>query len=191
MNRISLQEVIRQSMEALSAGGVLLYPADTIWGIGCDATLPESIKRVYAIKGRDFQKPLIVLVHNLDQLYEVVARIHPRIDNLLHVHQRPLTIVYPEARPAYQHLAAPDGSIGVRLVRPGFCQDLIKAYGKPLVSTSANVSGEASPTRFGTVSTSIIHQVDYVVPAFAEKGITGAPSVVAKYDQQGELDFLR
>jgi L-threonylcarbamoyladenylate synthase len=191
VNRETIQKVIEQAIFTLQGGGVLLYPADTIWGIGCDATNREAVQRVYSIKGRDYNKPLIVLVSSLDQLYEVVKHVHPRVDTLLHFHERPLTIIYPGAKEEYQHLAGPDGSIGVRIVTSGFCQDLLTAYGKPLVSTSANLSGEASPVKFGNISSAIISAVDLALPAFTEKDLTGRPSVIARYDEQGELDFLR
>ena len=191
MNRETIQKVIEQAIFTLQGGGVLLYPADTIWGIGCDATNQDAVQRVYSIKGRAYNKPLIVLVSSLDQLYEVVKHVHPRVDTLLHFHERPLTIIYPGAKEEYQHLAGPDGSIGVRIVTSGFCQDLLAAYGKPLVSTSANLSGEASPVKFGNISSAIISAVDLALPAFTEKDLTGRPSVIARYDEQGELDFLR
>ena len=114
-----------------------------------------------------------------------------RIDTLLHFHERPLTVVYPAVREAYRHLAGPDGTIGVRVVKSGFCHELLETFGKPLVSTSANISGEPSPTKFGTISSEIISQVDYALPAFTEKEMTGTPSVIARYDANGELDFIR
>jgi L-threonylcarbamoyladenylate synthase len=191
MYRETIQKVVEQAISVLESGGVILYPADTIWGIGCDAQHIEAIAKVYLIKDRLRTKPLIILVANLEQLYQVASTVHPRIDTLLHYHERPLTIIYPSARNTFQHLAAKDGSIAVRVVRSGICQDLITEYGRPLVSTSANLAGEPSPTHFGTVSTSIINQVDYVFPAYTEKGISGVPSVIARYDENGELDFLR
>ncbi len=191
MNRETIQNVIEQAIQVLQSGGVILYPADTIWGIGCDAANPEAVRKVYAIKGRDFQKPLIVLVSGIAQLYEVVQSVHPRIDTLLHFHERPLTIIYPGAREPYRHLAAKDGSLGVRVVREGFCHLLLTGYGHPLVSTSANLSGQESPIRFGSISSEIISKVDYALPAFTEKDLTGRPSVIARYDANGELDFLR
>jgi L-threonylcarbamoyladenylate synthase len=191
VNKESEQSIIDQAIAILQNGGVILYPADTIWGIGCDAANQEAVKRVYEIKGRDFNKPLIVLVSSISQLYEVVESVHPRIDTLLTLHDRPLTIIYPKAKEAYRHLAAKDGSLGVRVVRNCFCHNLLNAYGKPLVSTSANLSSSPSPTVFGTVSSEIISQVDFSLPAFTEKGIKGSASVIAKYDENGELDFLR
>ena len=191
MNRETIQKVIEQAIYSLQKGGVILYPADTIWGIGCDATDQEAVQRVYAIKGRAHTKPLIVLVSNLDQLYEVVKTVHPRVDTLLHFHERPLTVIYPKAKELYSHLAAPDGTIAVRIVTSGFCHELLHAYGKPLVSTSANHSGEPSPLKFGNISSDIISAVDLTLPAFTERDLTGRPSVIARYDENGELDFLR
>ena len=191
MNKESLQKIIDQAVTILQQGGVLLYPADTIWGIGCDALQAEAVKKVYEIKGRNYSKPLIVLVANLEQLFEVVTSVHPRIDTLLPFHERPLAVIYPAVREAYRHLAGPDGTIGVRVVKSGFCHELLETFGKPLVSTSANISGEPSPTKFGTISSEIISQVDYALPAFTEKEMTGTPSVIARYDANGELDFIR
>lgn len=186
-----IQKVINQAVEVLSREGIILFPADTIWGIGCDARVQNAINRIYEIKDRKREKPLIVLVSDLDQLYTVVSSVHPRIDTLLHFHERPLTIIYPGAREEYRHLAASDGSIGVRVVRSGFCHELLEAYKQPLISTSANLTGEVFPAKFGNISSQIISQVDFTVPAFAEKEITGTPSVIARYDENGELEFLR
>jgi L-threonylcarbamoyladenylate synthase len=191
VNRETIQKVIEQAILILQKGGVILYPADTIWGIGCDATDPEAVQRVYTIKGRAHTKPLIVLVSHLDQLYEVVKTVHPRIDTLLHFHERPLTVIYPKAKEQYNHLAAPDGTLAVRIVTSGFCHELLDAYGKPLVSTSANHSGDPSPLKFGNISSDIISSVDFALPAFTERDLTGRPSVIARYDENGELDFLR
>jgi L-threonylcarbamoyladenylate synthase len=191
VNRETTQKVIDQAIQVLRQGGVLLYPADTIWGIGCDARSTEAIAKVYTIKGRDYGKPLIVLVSDLTMLYDVAETVHPRVDTLLHYHERPLTIIYPGAKTAFQHLAAKDGTIGVRIVADGFCHQLIAAFGAPLVSTSANMSGAPSPIRFGSVSTDIINSVDFALPAFTEKDLTGRPSVIARYDDNGELDFIR
>ena len=191
MNRETIQKVIEQAIYSLQKGGVILYPADTIWGIGCDATDQEAVQRVYAIKGRAHTKPLIVLVSNLDQLYEVVKTVHPRVDTLLHFHERPLTVIYPKAKEQYNHLAAADGSLAVRIVTSGFCHELLAAYGKPLVSTSANHSDDPSPIKFGNISSDIISAVDLALPAFTERDLTGRPSVIARYDENGELDFLR
>ena len=186
-----IQNVIDQAVFVLKNEGVILYPADTIWGIGCDALKESAIHKIYDIKGRQNQKPFIILVSDLDQLYEVASTVHPRIDTLLHFHERPLTVIYPGAKEAYRHLVAADGSIAVRVVKSGFCHELLSAYQSPLVSTSANHSGDPPPVKFGSISSHIISQVDFAVPAFAEKDITGTPSAIARYDENGELEFLR
>jgi L-threonylcarbamoyladenylate synthase len=191
MYREAILKVIEQTISVLQSGGVILFPADTIWGIGSDASDQEAIGKIYTIKGRSLHKPLIVLVSDLEQLYAVASTVHPRVDTLLHYHDRPLTVIYPGTKKEFRHLAAKDGTIGVRLVKSGFCHDLISNYGRPLVSTSANLAGEDYPTNFGSVSTSIISKVDYALPAFTEKNITGTPSVIARYDDNGELEFLR
>jgi L-threonylcarbamoyladenylate synthase len=187
----TILKAIEHAVLVLKEGGIILYPADTIWGIGCDAQNQQTIHRIYEIKGRKDDKPIIVLVSSREQLYEVASSVHPRIDTLLHFHERPLTVIYPRAARPFKHLAAPDGSIAVRLVKSGFCHELISYYDKPIVSTSANLSGEPSPTKFGTISSQIIGKVDYVLPASTERDITGTPSAIARYDENGELDFLR
>jgi len=184
-------KAIEHAIVVLNEGGIILYPADTIWGIGCDATNLAGIQRINEIKGRTNEKSFIVLVHNIDQLYKIASSVHPRIDTLLHYHERPLTVIYPSTTKAYAHLAAKDGSIGIRVVKQGFCHELLATFGKPLISTSANLTGEPPPIRFGSISTNIISKVDYALPAFTEKDITGTPSVIARYDENGELDFIR
>jgi L-threonylcarbamoyladenylate synthase len=191
VNNETIQKIIDQAVSILREGGVILYPADTIWGIGCDAGNREAVKRVYEIKGRNYNKPLIILVADIAQLYEVVTGVHPRIDTLLHVHERPLTVIYPQVKENYRHLAAEDGSIGVRVVKSGFCHALLESFVKPLVSTSANIAGSPAPTKFGTISSEIISSVDFTLPAFTEKEMTGTASVIARYDANGELDFIR
>ncbi len=191
MNKESEQKIIDQAISYLQSGCVILYPADTIWGIGCDALNVEAVKRVYQIKGRSYNKPLIVLVSSIAQLYDVVVSVHPRVDTLLSLHERPLTVIYPKAKEAFRHLAAENGSLAVRVVKSGFCHQLIEAFGHPMTSTSANISSSESPTDFGSISTEIIDQVDFALPAFTEKGIQGTASVMATYDDNGELDFIR
>lgn len=191
MNRETIQKVIEQAVVVLRNGGVLLYPADTIWGIGCDARNADAVNKVNEIKGRNAAKPLIVLCADIRQLYDVASSVHPRVDTLLHYHERPLTIIFPGAHESYRHLAAKDGTIGVRVVKSGFCHELLTSFGWPMISTSANVTGEAHPSKFGSISSAIMREVDYALPAFTEKDITGTPSVIAKYDENGELEFLR
>lgn len=191
MNTESTQKIFETARNLLDNGGIILYPADTIWGIGCDPLNYDAIQKIYDIKGRDHQKPLILLVAEVEQLHEVVTSVHPRVETLLSLHERPLTVIYPGTTPPYRYLAAKDGSIGVRVVRHGFCHEFLSFYGKPVISTSANLSGEPSPIRFGSISSAIISRVDFAFPAQSEKDMTGSPSVIARYDANGELDFIR
>lgn len=191
MTQHSLHEILAQSVDILKKGGVLLYPADTVWGIGCDATQPEAIEKVIEIKGRNNQKPFILLVSDISDIKKVARTIHPRVETLLSLHTRPLTIIYPEARKEFSHVANANGSIGIRVVNRGFCHDLIKQFGSPIISTSANFSGSPTPLRFGSIDSDIIQKVDFTVPAIFEKGLTGKPSQIASYDKHGELTFLR
>lgn len=178
-------------INVLENGGVILYPTDTIWGIGCDATNEEAIKKINQIKERDTSKPMSILVDGIDLLHNYIEQIHPRIETLLTHHRRALTIVYNNGRNLPYLLLGQNNSIGIRIVKDDFCRDLISLFGKPIVSTSANKSGAAFPSNFGEISTSIIEKVDYVVKHRQEEKDLFKPSVVAAYDQKGELYFLR
>ncbi len=175
----------------LQAGGVILYPTDTIWGIGCDATRAEAIERVYAIKRRRPDKPFLLLADSVEMIRQYVGYVHPRIETLLAYHQRPLTIIYEGARNLPENLVAPDGSIGIRIPQDDFCRELVRRLGKPVVSTSANVSGAPFPAHFGEVSSEVIEQMDYVVRYRQWDTEPAEPSVVARVAADGELIFLR
>lgn len=182
---------INEITDTLSRGGVILYPTDTIWGIGCDATNPEAVEKVFQVKNRPQNKSFILLVDSLDMLKQYVNEVHPRVDTLLHYHVRPLTVIYDQARNLPQNVIAADGSIGIRIAQDDFCKKLIGAFGKPIVSTSANLSSEPSPKCFGGVSSEIIQGVDYVVRHRQFDKEPGAPSVLIKVSEEGEIAFLR
>ncbi len=177
--------------DTLNKGGIILYPTDTIWGVGCDATNSESIQKIYALKQRDPSKPLSILVDSIEMAKQYVEEIHPRLETLLMHHTRPLTVIYPQARNLPEALVPTNGSIAIRIVQDDFCQRLIKNLGKPLVSTSANVSGEPFPANFGGISSAIIQGVDYVVKQRQHEKNSSEPSVMVKVDAAGELEFLR
>ncbi|MDX1478856.1 MAG: L-threonylcarbamoyladenylate synthase [Saprospiraceae bacterium] len=191
MDDMWLQEDLREAVKVLEKGGVLLYPTDTIWGLGCDALNERAIAKVYKIKERDPQKPCIVLMSDIDMLKEYVISIHPRVETLLSLHERPLTIVYPEVEKIPDALRGPQGKVAIRVARDGFCRALIKAFGKPIVSTSANHAGKPHPNGFGEISSQIIKKADYVVKFRQSEHNTGLPSVVATYNFKGHLEFLR
>ena len=182
---------VRKAVDQLSQGKVILYPTDTIWGIGCDATNPLSIEKIYRIKLRSDKKSMLVLVSDLEMLKVYVNEIPDRALEIIHSAKKPTTIVYPEALYLASNLVGEDGSVGIRVSSDPFCSRMIKAFGKPVVSTSANPSGEPSPGIFSEISPKIIHQTDHVVDWRQDETTTAAPSSVIKIDSQGNSIILR
>jgi L-threonylcarbamoyladenylate synthase len=154
---------IEKSLEVLNRGGVILYPTDTVWGIGCDATNSAAIERVYAIKRRNEARTMLTLVDGLDMLATYVDKIPNIAIELIDEAVRPLSIIYPCAKNLPENLVADDGSIGIRIVNDPFCRQLIRTFGKPVVSTSANISGKPTPGTFGEISDEIKAAADYIV----------------------------
>lgn len=180
-----------EALSVLEKGGVILYPADTIWGIGCDATNPKAIEKIYKIKNRPHSSPLIILVDSIAMLKSYAKRVHPRVETLLSMHVQPLTIIYDHVKGLPDILYSDKKTIAIRVVRDTFCQELIRQFGKPIVSTSANVSGEPWPKGFGEISSDILKSANYIVRYRREEKNTGEPSVIATYNSKGTLDFLR
>ncbi len=175
----------------LQTGGLILYPTDTIWGIGCDATNAEAVAKVYALKARNPSKGLILLVDSIEMLSRYVEHVHPKIDTLLQFHQRPLTIVYNQGKNLPEEVMSPDGSVAIRVTHDPFCKDIIHQLGKPIVSTSANLSDEPWPKNFGNINFDIIRGVNYVVKFRQEDKKAGEPSVIVKLNSDEELDYIR
>ncbi len=175
----------------LNKSGVILYPTDTIWGIGCNACDEHAIQKIYDLKKRDISKKFIILVSDMAMLEQYVDHIHPKIDTLLSFHKRPLTVVYDKAKNLPDILVGEDGSIAVRVVKDEFCAELIANFGKPLVATSANISNEPFPVNFGNISSAVISGVDFVVKRRQFEKNESAPSVMVKMSPKGELVFLR
>lgn len=182
---------INQALEVLKSGGLILYPTDTIWGIGCDATNPEAVEKVFQLKGRGKEKSLIVLLHNENQLASYVTEIPEVAYQLIEYTEKPLTIVYSAAKNLAPNVIAEDGSIGIRIVNHDFCQQLLQRFRKPLVSTSANISGQSSPTSFDDIAEEIKEQVDYVVKYGQHVKSDGKSSSVMKLDPSGKFEFIR
>ncbi len=187
--------ILKEAVSALRAGGVILYPTDTVWGIGCDATRPEAVARVFAIKRRSEAKSLVLLAADLDMVARYVKAVPNIAIDLVEVNDRPMTLIYPGAITGAYGLAentvAEDGSVGMRIPLPGFWRDLVARLGRPLVSTSANVSGEPTPRRFAEIPEEIRGAVDYVVPASLERGSTGTASQIIKVGLGGEVEIIR
>lgn len=182
---------INGALEVLRAGGLILYPTDTIWGIGCDATNPAAVERVYQLKGRDQSKSLIVLLDNENKLPGYVQEVPEIAYQLIEYTERPLTIVYSGAKNLAPNLIAEDGSIGIRIVNHTFCSPLLQRLRKPLVSTSANLSGQPSPKNFSEISQEIMDGVDYVVSYDQDNPGTGRASIVMKLEPGGKFSFIR
>jgi len=175
----------------LKSGGTILYPTDTIWGIGCDATRPESVKNIYQIKQRADSKSMLVLVNGITMLEEYIESIPAQALELIEKTEKPTTIIYPGARKLASKLLASDGSIGIRLTTDTFCSLLIEFTGFPLVSTSANISGEHSPGTFHQIKTSIREQVDYVVNWRQDETAPSTPSAILRLEKDGSITILR
>jgi L-threonylcarbamoyladenylate synthase len=186
-----LRDDIFEIAALLEKGSVICYPTDTIWGIGCDALNEEAIARVSQIKGRAPEKGYVLLVSSIDMLKKYATRVHPRLETLLSFHQRPLTVIYDRTTGLPGSVKAPNGSVAIRVAQDQFCQELIEAFGRPILSTSANKSGEPFPPTFGGISSEILGAVDYVVKFRQDDKEPGEPSAIAKLDRHMELEFIR
>ncbi len=186
-----LRDDISEISRLLLEGGIICYPTDTIWGIGCDATNPTAIERISLLKGRTPEKGYVLLVSTIEMLKRYVPKIHPRLETLLSFHQRPLTIIYDRSVGLPSLVKAPDGSVAIRVAQDEFCRELIENIGRPLVSTSANTSGTPFPPTYGAISSEILGGVDYVVKYRQDSKEPHEPSSVAKLDRHMELEFLR
>jgi len=184
-------EDIKTALEVLQKGGVILYPTDTIWGLGCDAANEEAVKRIYAIKNRVDSKSMLVLMENAALLERYVDEVPEIAFDLIELTEKPLTIIYDGARNLAKNLIAEDGSIGIRITSEKFSSELIRRFKRPIVSTSANVSGKPSPACFGDIEPEIIDAVDYVVKFRQEDTAKAEPSSIMKLGSGGEIKILR
>lgn len=201
------KEEIDKALAVLRNGGVILYPTDTVWGIGCDASDPVAVAKVYDIKKRADSKSLVLLASDLDMVGRFVREIPEMAIQLVEVNDKPMTIVYPGAvageRPsdgkdaaadrhclAYNTVAE-DGSVGIRIPMMDFCRDLVHKFGRPIVSTSANISGEATPKSFAEIPDAVKNAVDHIVGQSLEAGSTRQSSSVIKVGLDGSIVIIR
>lgn len=182
---------IRQAVEVMNKGGIILYPTDTIWGIGCDATNPEAVKRVYDIKHRNDAKALITLIDSEAKLEAYVTNVPEVAWQLIEVAEKPLTIIYDGARNLAPNLLAEDGSAGIRITREEFSKNLCMRMRRAIVSTSANISGEPSPKCFADISPGIINAVDYVCTSRRNEDKNPPASNIIKLGAGGEVKVIR
>ncbi len=187
----AMKEDIRRALDVLNKGGVILYPTDTIWGIGCDATNEEAVSRVYAIKRRTDAKALITLVDSEAKIQGYVREIPDVAWQLIDCSTRPLTIIYDGARHLAPNLLAEDGSVAIRLTREAFSRELCLRFHRPIVSTSANLSGEPSPATFDDISEDIKQAVDYVCTSRRDDRTPARPSSIIKLVANGEVKIIR
>lgn len=187
---IDLEEV-KAAVETLKAGGVILYPTDTVWGLGCDATNEAAVARIYAIKQRADSKSLITLVANADMLGKYVKIIPEVAINLLEVNDKPMTIIYPDAMGLAPNVVAEDGTAGIRIPMNDFCVEVIRRFHKPIVSTSANISGQPAPAFYEDIPMEIIDAADWVADPYLEEGATGEPSQIIQVGLHGEIKVIR
>ena len=177
-------------IETLKSGGTILYPTDTIWGIGCDATNVEAIQKNFDIKKRDENKSFIILVETVKRLQDLVD-VPEMAWDIMDMSEKPVTIIYEKAEGLPKELLAEDGSIGIRLIKDEFCKRLITKMNKPLVSTSANFSGEKSPMKFSDISEEIKNAVDFVVQDPEDKVSEFPGSSIIKIWKDGRIKVIR
>lgn len=186
-----MNDEIRKACQVMNEGGVILYPTDTIWGIGCDATNADAVKRVYDIKQRADSKALLVLVDSTAKVDFYVSEVPAVAWDLIELATRPLTIIYDGARNLAPNLLAEDGSVGIRVTSERFSQELCRRFRKAVVSTSANVSGAPSPRNFSEISEEIKRAVDYVVDFRRDETDAPSPSSIIKLGQGGQIKIIR
>ena len=186
-----MTEDIKKACEVMAAGGIILYPTDTIWGIGCDATNEKAVQRVYELKRRTDNKAMLVLMDSEAKLDRYVSDVPDIAWDLISVSDKPLTIIYSSAKNLATNLLGADGSVGIRITNEEFSKKLCERFRKPLVSTSANVSGEPSPANFSEVSEVIKEGVDYIVSDRQDDMSKAAPSGIIKLGAGGLVQVIR
>jgi L-threonylcarbamoyladenylate synthase len=181
---------LKEALEALSNGGLIVYPTDTVWGIGCDATNEAAVRRIYDLKQRADSKALICLVANEAMLERHVAKVPEVAYDLIGLSDKPITIIYDRPKGVAKNLIAADNTLGIRVASDKFCRYLIANFKKPIVSTSANISGTPTPKRFSEISPVILKGVDYVVNLHRDSA-NGEPSAIIKLSNDGTVKVIR
>lgn len=185
-----MTEEINKAIEVLQKGGLILYPTDTIWGIGCDATNETAVSKVYALKKRQDSKALICLVANVAMLERHVQQVPEVAYDIIDLTTKPTTIIFDQPKGVAKNLVASDNTLAIRVASDTFCQYLINKFKRPIVSTSANISGKPSPGRFSEISDTILKGVDYVVNLHQDK-TNGTPSSILKLGNDGSVKVIR
>ncbi|MCD4769530.1 MAG: threonylcarbamoyl-AMP synthase [Bacteroidales bacterium] len=188
---MNFSDDIARSLEILTQGGIILYPTDTIWGLGCDATNEKAVARLYRLKERKDSRSMLILVENQNSILQYIREIPDIAWELIEASGKPLTIIYPGAKNLAANLIDEDGSIGIRMVNDSFCSELIKQFRKPLVSTSANISEKTSPSVFSDIDDKIKKAVDYIVKWRQDDTEIKTASSIIKLDTSGRFNIIR
>ena len=187
---MDINQEVFNAFEVIKNGGIILYPTDTVWGVGCDATNPEAVAKIYQLKKRAETQSMICLMNGEKMMYNVFKDIPEVGWQILDLSENPTTLVLDNPRNVAPNLIAPDKTLGIRLVKEPFCYKLMERMKKPLVSTSANISGQPTPKSFKEISPEIIKGVDYVVNLHHEK-IAGKPSTIIKLTSDAQVKVIR
>lgn len=186
-----MEEDIKKALEVLQKGGTILYPTDTIWGIGCDATNAEAVKKIYEIKEREDSKSMIVLVDDASRILSYIDTMPEIAWDLIELTDKPLTIIYPGAKNLASNLISAQKTIGIRVTNETFTKKLIQRFRRPIVSTSANISGNQSPSNFDQITEIIKSRVDYIVNYRQEDTTKYKPSSIIELGARGEVKIIR
>ena len=190
-DRLEFEDDIVHCLETLRTGGIILYPTDSIWGIGCDATNPAAIEKIFRLKQRPASRSMIVLLADPRDINRYTSRPEPYISEYLEKTARPTTVIYEGALGLAENLIGEDGSVAIRIVREDFCRHLIKRFRKPIVSTSANISGQDAPQNFAGILPEIKAGVNYIVKYRQNDNTVARPSALIRFNSQGEPVVLR
>lgn len=187
----ALAAAVEEAVEVLNSGGVILYPTDTVWGIGCDATNEEAVARIYALKRSENKHAMLVLCHSAEQIVRYVNKAPGIAFEVLEMATSPLTLILPGATGVAANLIPDEGTLGVRVPDHDFCRQLLRRFGRPIVSTSANISGEPTPKGLQEVAREIVEGVDLVVNPRFQGRPTGKPSSIIAFGEGGEVHVIR
>ena len=186
-----MNEDIKKATEVLKKGGIILYPTDTIWGLGCDATNNEAVTKIYKIKKRVEEKSMLILLNNTALVASYASDVPEVAYNMFELSEKPLTLILSGAKNLAENLIAPDGSIGIRITNEIFSKTLLQKFRKPIVSTSANITGEKSPRNFAEISQKIIDAVDYIVTYGQNDNTKKQASSSIKINSNNEVKIIR
>lgn len=182
---------IQNSLEILDRGGVILYPTDTVWGLGCNALNEAAIEKVYRIKDRPESKSMIILLHSFDDVIKYVTEVPLFVEDLIASIDKPVTVIYDHAKNLPKSIIAPDGTIAIRVVKDEFCQRLIQELGKPLISSSANITDEPTPLVFSQITSKIKNKVDYIVQLSHDQFHQSKASTIIRVFADGSYQMVR